>query len=92
MRRVNNIKNIQIGDVFVQSGNPYGHAVTVMDVCVNANGEKFFMLSQSYMPAQSIEILINPNSLIKSPWYPVSFEDELYTPEWTFGKEDLRRF
>lgn len=89
---VKKIENIQPGDVFVQSGNPYGHAVTVMDVCVNESGNKQFMLSQSYMPAQSIEILVNPLSQKKTPWYPVSFEGDLRTPEWIFKKEDLRRF
>ena len=92
LRTVNSIKEIQIGDVFVQSGNPYGHAVTVMDVCVNESGDKQFMLSQSYMPAQSIEILVNPLSQKRSPWYSINFKGDLKTPEWTFKKEDLRRF
>ncbi|MEN8928799.1 MAG: DUF4846 domain-containing protein [Flavobacteriales bacterium] len=92
MKQVGSFKNIQIGDVLVQSGNPYGHAVTVMDVCENEKGERMFMLSQSYMPAQNIEILINPKSLTKSPWYPVDFEDDLVTPEWVFSKLDLKRF
>ena len=89
---VNSFNEIQIGDVLVQSGTPYGHAVTVMDVCTSEKGQKQFMLSQSYMPAQSIEILINPKSTTNSPWYPVNFEGDLVTPEWTFIKEDLRRF
>lgn len=92
MKPVANFASIEVGDVLVQSGNPYGHAVTVMDVCTNAKGDKQFMLSQSYMPAQSIEILINPKSNSKSPWYPVDFEGDLITPEWTFEKKDLRRF
>lgn len=92
MKPVADFNELQIGDVIVQSGTPYGHAVTVMDVCVNEKGEKQFMISQSYMPAQSIEILINPKSITKSPWYPVNFEGDLITPEWTFLKQDLRRF
>jgi hypothetical protein len=92
LNKVENFSEIKIGDVFVQSGNPYGHAVTVMDVCKNEKGEKQFMLSQSYMPAQSIHLLINPKSVTKSPWYPVDFGGKLITSEWTFEKEDLRRF
>ena len=92
MKKVSTVKEIEIGDVFVQSGNPYGHAVTVMDVCVDSVGNKQLMLSQSYMPAQSIEILINPNKRQKTPWYPVDFEGDLVTPEWTFEKKDLKRF
>lgn len=92
MKQVGKFNYIEIGDVLVQSGNPYGHAVTVMDICENKEGEKMFMLSQSYMPAQSIEILINPNSESKSPWYPVNFDGDLVTPEWIFTKQDLKRF
>ena len=84
------VKDIKIGDVFVQSGNPYGHAVTVMDVCVNAKGKKKFMISQSYMPAQSIEILINPKD--NSAWYSADFTGDLDTPEWSFTDSDLKRF
>lgn len=92
LKRVKNFQDIQPGDIFVQSGIPYGHAVTVMDVCIDSLGNKQFILSQSYMPAQSIEILINPNSNSKSPWYPVDFEGDLVTPEWVFQKENLMRF
>lgn len=92
MKQVGKFNYIEIGDVLVQSGNPYGHAITIMDICENNEGEKMFMLSQSYMPAQSIEILINPKSTTNSPWYPVNFEGDLITPEWTFQKQDLRRF
>jgi len=82
--------DIKIGDIFVQSGNPYGHAVTVMDMVTNAKGKKKFMLSQSYMPAQSIEILINPKD--NSAWYSADFSGDLVTPEWTFTDVDLKRF
>ena len=84
------VKDIKIGDVFVQSGNPYGHAVTVMDVCENKKGEKKFMISQSYMPAQSIEILKNPKD--NTAWYSADFIGDLNTPEWSFTSKDLKRF
>lgn len=35
------------------------HAAIVMDVAENAEGEKIFMLAQSYMPAQDIHLLVN---------------------------------
>jgi hypothetical protein len=90
LNNVTNSKNVKIGDVFVQAGNPYGHAITVMDICINQNGDKMMMISQSYMPAQSIEILRNEAN--NSAWFPVNFGDELNTPEWTFTKNDLHRF
>jgi len=84
---------IQIGDVFIQKGNPYGHAVIVLDVLIdNETGEKRFLLGQSYMPAQDTQILWNPK-LINSnnPWYS-TLEDVIETPEWTFTWNDLKRF
>jgi hypothetical protein len=84
------IKEILPGDVFIQSGNPYGHAVIVMDVAQNDQGERIFLLAQSYMPAQETHILINPSQDI-SPWYNAT-EDDIRTPEWLFKSTDLKRF
>ena len=62
MKHINNVEDIEIGDVFIQTGNPYGHAIIIVDVAINKNKEKIFMLAQSYMPAQEIHILKNPNN------------------------------
>jgi hypothetical protein len=48
------------------------------------------MLAQSYMPAQDIQILKNPNDSDISPWYSANFVDKLLTPEWTFDTGDLK--
>ena len=93
LNTVDNITDIQIGDVFIQTGNPYGHAVIVIDIAKHkVSGKKIFMLAQSYMPAQEIHILKNPEALDLSPWYDVNFGAELNTPEWIFKREDLKRF
>lgn len=84
------LASLQIGDVFIRGGSP-GHAVIVVDVAMNDQGEKVFLLAQSYMPAQEIQILKNPNNHSFSPWYQADFET-LYTPEWTFEVEELKRF
>ena len=86
------IEDMQIGDIFIQSGNPYGHAITVMDIAKNDKDQKIFMISQSYMPAQEIHILINQIDQDLSPWYPLDFGESLFTPEWTFNAKDLKRF
>lgn len=86
------VSEIRPGDVFIQSGNPYGHAVIVVDVASDSTGKKMFMIAQSYMPAQEIHILKNPSDPDLSPWYPVDFGEILDTPEWQFTKSDLRRF
>ncbi|MFH1320749.1 MAG: DUF4846 domain-containing protein [Bacteroidota bacterium] len=87
------LNDMKIGDVFIQKGNPYGHAIIVIDVAKHkVSGKKIFMLAQSYMPAQEIHILKNLNDPGLSPWYNIDFGDELRTPEWNFRKEDLKRF
>ncbi|MBS1774373.1 MAG: DUF4846 domain-containing protein [Bacteroidetes bacterium] len=86
------VTDVQPGDVFIRGGSP-GHAVIVMDVAQNAKGEKIFMLAQSYMPAQEIEILINPDDKALSPWYKADTKDtDLNTPEYYFTTNDLKRF
>jgi hypothetical protein len=83
--------DLQIGDVWIQGGFP-GHAVIVMDLAEQADGEKVFLLAQSYMPAQDIHILRNPNDAALSPWFSLKGQRQLVTPEWTFGLGDLKRF
>ena len=93
LKKVKNIQNIQVGDVFIQGGFP-GHAVLVVDVARHSRtGELLFMLAQSYMPAQDIHILKNPNNRKLNPWYSIAqVQSELETPEWTFKKNNLKRF
>ncbi len=85
------ISDIRPGDVFIQGGFP-GHAVMVVDVAVNDQGKRIFMIAQSYMPAQSIHVLKNPNASGMSPWYSTDFGTTLRTPEWTFERKNLKRF
>ncbi|MFN8395834.1 MAG: DUF4846 domain-containing protein [Bacteroidia bacterium] len=90
--RIGTLKELQIGDVLIQGGFP-GHAVLVVDVAENSDtGKKMYMLAQSYMPAQDIHILQNPNDPKLSPWYDASAVGPVETPEWTFLQQDLRRF
>ena len=87
-----NLKEIQIGDLFIKGGFP-GHAVLVLDLAENEAGERVFLLGQSYMPAQSFHILHNfYHNPSLGPWYPLDFGLELRTPEWTFKAEHLRAF
>lgn len=93
LKKVIPLESIQIGNVFIQKGSPYGHAVTVMDIAKNEQtGQIIFMLSQSYMPAQDIHILVNPENPEISPWYELKASGYLETPEWTFNMTDLMKF
>jgi hypothetical protein len=85
------ISEMQIGDVFIKGGSP-GHACIVADMIVNVKGEKQFLLIQSYMPAQQMHILRNPNLNGLIPFYPLQFGTELRTPEWVFTSDQLKRF
>lgn len=86
------LNDMKIGDVFIRGGSP-GHAILVVDMAINSqNGKKLFLLAQSYMPAQETHVLKNPNSNALSPWYELDFDGELHTPEWTFSRNELKRF
>lgn len=88
-----NIWSLNIGDVFIQSGNPYGHAVIVVDKIQHTTTKEIqYLLAQSYMPAQEIQILLNPKKSNSNPWYTLSKDNEIVTPEWTFYSDDLRSF
>ena len=86
------IADLDIGDIFIKGGSP-GHAVIIVDVAVDSTqNSKVFLLAQSFMPAQEIQILENPRNKNISPWYSTDIRDSLITPEWPFLKEEIRRF
>ncbi|MBI1779775.1 MAG: hypothetical protein HYR66_00090 [Sphingobacteriales bacterium] len=92
-KQLNEVKgydNIEPGDVLIKGGSP-GHAVIVMDAAINKEGKKAYMLAQSYMPAQDIHILKNPKHP-NSPWYFAENDNTIYTPEWVFYKDQLKRW
>lgn len=83
------LEQLQIGDLFLQSGSP-GHAVIVVDRA-EKSGTTAFLLAQSYMPAQELHVL--RNSEHGGEWYRSDQPGrELVTPEWTFPLNSLRRF
>lgn len=79
--------SIEPGDVLIRGGFP-GHAEMVMDVAINNEGEKIFLLAQSYMPAQDIHVLVNPGEESISPWYKIT--PTIYTPEYVFTQNELK--
>jgi hypothetical protein len=86
------VDDMRIGDVFIKGGSP-GHCAIVVDMARNSStGEEVFLLAQSYMPAQDIHVLKNPSDRQSSPWYDKDFPDTLSTPEWTFTRDQLKRF
>ncbi|WP_169540047.1 DUF4846 domain-containing protein [Niabella aurantiaca] len=82
------IMEMQPGDVLLKPGAP-GHAVIVMRMAENENGEKIYLLAQSYMPAQDIHLLKNPAGSRSTPWYVLGNDQHIQTPEWTFYTDQL---
>jgi hypothetical protein len=89
LRKVKDLEKIKPGDVFIKGGFP-GHAMIVVDVAENDRGEKVYMLAQGYMPAQDIHIVKNPAESEKTPWYKLSNQIDIETPEWNFQTTDLK--
>jgi hypothetical protein len=84
----------EIGDVLIEpaTSGRYGHAVMLMDAAANTAGERVFLLSQSYMPAQESHILKNLREPDIAPWYRIEPTAAIRTPEWGFPESSLRRF
>lgn len=61
--KVNSAAELTAGDVFIKGGSP-GHCFIVMSVATNQKHQKVFMLAQSFMPAQDIQLLKTD-----SPWF-----------------------
>ncbi|MBC7446899.1 MAG: DUF4846 domain-containing protein [Hymenobacteraceae bacterium] len=92
LRAVASSDSVRPGDVFIRGGSP-GHAVLVLDVAQNCQTrQRVFLICQSYMPAQSIHVLVNRTDAALSPWYNLATANQLKTPQWTFEKTELRRF
>jgi hypothetical protein len=92
LKKRNDIHEMGIGDVCIEPGFP-GHAVIVVDMAKNKqNGKKVFLLAQSFMPAQDIHVLKNPDKAGLSAWYALDFGRTLRTPEWRFKDTDLKYF
>lgn len=82
--------DIQVGDVFLKTGQEPDAAV-VVDVCENESGQKAFLLAKGGSPAEQFHLLKNP-AHEEDPWYYVEEMDyPLMTPEGTFEKGTLRR-
>jgi hypothetical protein len=55
---------LKAGDIFIHGGSP-GHCFIILETAVNGKGQTMFLLAQSFMPAQDIQIL----QVGGSPWF-----------------------
>jgi hypothetical protein len=78
--------DVRAGDFFILPGNP-GHSVLVLEV-VERGKERLALLGQSYMPAQSPQVL----ALEKKAWFSLDPTKDVTTPFWRpFPWSSLRR-
>jgi len=82
---VTNPAELQAGDIFIHGGSP-GHCFIVMDVVENDKHQKQFLLAQSFMPAQNIQVL-----QYHSPWFSMEKLSDIPYAE-LINKGHLRKF
>jgi len=85
LKKVDNPAAIQIGDVFIKGGSP-GHCFIVMNLSIDRAGQRKFMLAQSFIPAQNIQLL-----QYGSPWFSLDKPVNLPYGE-IVNAGNLRRF
>jgi len=91
LKKVNDFNKMEPGDVLIKGGSP-GHAVVIVDMVINQQGKRLYLLAQSYMPAQDIHVLKNPMDVDLNPWYELNDKTLINTPEWVFQTQHLRRW
>ena len=90
------LADTQPGDVFVypaRYGQQYGHAVMVVDVAVNKNGKKVFLLAEGNTPAREIHVMRNFENPFRSPWFFLDDDaDLLLLSVFPYKSNELRHF
>lgn len=87
---VTKTENLKTGDILIVPGSP-GHVVFIAGVCENKNGEKLYLLSEGFTPAQSIHLLKNPYNEEISPWYQLDVNaEQTSTARFTFNPNHFR--
>ena len=90
------VSEAHAGDIICKGGAP-GHAVLIADEAVNEAGERCFLLTQGFMPAQSAHIIagVYDSPLGEDcPWYTEEQlgADTIRLSSYTFERGALRRW
>jgi len=85
LKSVQKADDLKAGDVFIRGGSP-GHCFIVMDVVENSRHKKQFLLAQSFMPAQNLQVL-----QYYSPWFSLDRHSDIMYGE-LIDKKYLKRF
>jgi hypothetical protein len=85
LKTVPDPNDLKAGNIFIHGGSP-GHCFIVMDVVENSQHKKLFLLAQSFMPAQNIQVL-----QYRSPWFSMEIPSDILYGE-LINKTYLRKF
>jgi hypothetical protein len=81
-------EDVQIGDFFIHPGDP-GHAVVIVDLAANEQGQTKALILHGYLPAQSPHVLARSGD----PWFDLDTTRPFDSPRWgDFQWSELRRF
>ncbi|MDR4893386.1 MULTISPECIES: DUF4846 domain-containing protein [unclassified Chryseobacterium] len=84
--------NLKTGDILITPGSP-GHIVFITGVCKNQKGERLYLLSEGFTPAQSVHVLSNPFNPYFTPWYDLDIHaEETKTARYFFKPTNFRSF
>lgn len=79
------------GDLILKGGSP-GHCILIVDMAVNAEGKKCFLLAEGHMPAEDFHVMLNERHP-ENPWF---YEEEITypfeTPRFVFPEGSLQRY
>lgn len=74
--KISDPNKLETGNVFIKGGTP-GHCFIVLDVVENAQHKKLFLLAQSFMPAQNIQVLQDHGN----PWFSLDQKPTIWYGE-----------
>lgn len=84
--------DLKTGDILITPGSP-GHIVFISGACQNQKGERLFLLSEGFTPAQSVHVLSNPFNPYFTPWYDLDVNAaETKTARYFFKPTNFRSF
>jgi len=86
LKKVSDPGQLKTGDVFIRGGSP-GHCFIVLNVAEDFRHRKKFLLAQSFMPAQNIQVLQDNGD----PWFSLDKKSNIPYGE-LISKAYLKRF
>ncbi|NHA08117.1 DUF4846 domain-containing protein [Mucilaginibacter sp. HC2] len=86
LKKVSDPNELKTGDVFIRGGSP-GHCFMVLNVAEDTRHYKKFLLAQSFMPAQNIQVLQDNGD----PWFSLDKKSSIPYGE-LISQEYLKRF